>query len=1298
MPKSQLQFNGESLYCSASDLLSKCNREQNPVDRFIYVIAWSISTTRPLPFGVAPYNPILGETHHVSKGNFNVLIEQVSHHPPVTAFHATDDKENIEIISCQQPVPKFYGTSVEVKINSKGKLKFLNHGETYEMNSPNILYRILPVPGVDWVGTVNIRCPETGLVAELSYKSNHSFLGLGGNHKVIKGKIFDSSSSKVLYELDGHRDRIVKLKDRINGEVRVIYDATKVNSGLQALKNEESVWPTESLHVWSELSHAIMSKDWEKAREAKQVVEERQRELMRERESKGENWIPKHFVVSYSKELSSQNLLSLEVDQATGGVFRIVHKDWVKAKEAKQVVEERQSELKGERESKGENWVHKHFVVSYSKEGVAEGRHGDARKNVKLLVYPWFCVPVPADQFDPSFQSWNRCNMLVHSWIMNSVSECIAQSIVFMENAFDVWNDLKERFAQSDLVRISELQQEIYALKQDSRIVTEFYSALKLLWEELEIYLPMPNCSCRIRCTCEAMRAAHANHSLLHIVRFLTGLNDEFSVVKSQVLLIDPLPPLNKVFSMVLQHERQGNFYPSDESKALLNAAKSKGIDEPITQKNTQGPPITQYQALQLISLLQSSFSNPSSSTATSNQVGSVDLIGPSSINQVSQLSSAQNYSVNFNGSHCLIQNHLTKRIIGFTEMIDGLYYLKLTSKDIHAYAVDGSDKSTIPEAALTKLAPRSRKCIFLGYKQGVKGTIPYDFHNREVFISINVTHHDHILPYKPSNSQIHWHYHSSYEPDLNIPLPQENTNTRPDVVINTEPDGNINTKSEPTSPITKGLNPVSTDDIHHSPSPELSNHDNTSIPLQEPISQSPGHTTSDQHVSTHRPIRDKHAPSYLSDYVCNHSITSSNPSSSGILYPISSFHSFQHMSLVHHAFTTSITHNTEPKSYPEACKLECWKRAMNDELEALAKTGTWEIVDLPPQIKPIGSKWVYKVKYKSDGTIERHKARLVAKGYNQIEGLDFFDTFSPVAKLTTVRLLLATAAVKGWYLHQLDVINAFLHGGLQENVYMTIPEGVYSSKPNQVCKLLKSLYGLKQASRKWYEKLTSLLIKEGYSQSTADYSLFTLHSNSDFTALLFKIKDLGTLKYFLGLEVAQSREGITISQRKYCLDLLKDSGLLGSKPATTPLDPAIKISNDDSKPYEDISLYRRIIGKLLYLTNTRPDIIFATQQLSQFLHKPTVNHYNAACRVIRYLKHSPGRGLLFPRNSDLQLLGFTDADWAGCFDTRKSTTGYCFFLGFSLVSWKAKKQTTVSRSSSEVEYRALSTATCELI
>jgi hypothetical protein len=291
--------------------------------------------------------------------------------------------------------------------------------------------------------------------------------------------------------------------------------------------------------------------------------------------------------------------------------------------------------------------------------------------------------PVVVDRFDPSFRAWNRCNMLVHSWIMNSVSDSIAQSIVYMDNTLDVWNDLRERFSQADLVRISEIQQEVYALKQDSRSVTEFYSELKLLWEELEIYLPMPLCTCPQRCSCEAMRSARSNHTLLSIMRFLTGLNEQFSVVKSQILLMDPLPPMNKVFSLVLQHERQ--MTPIDDSKVLLNAAKGKapysskpssrtctfcgrgnhtvdncfqkhglpphlrksttaatsnnaliegGIDDAsISTESNNSNVITQEQAFQLISLLQNTFPSSTTLTASSDKVGSNQFSGHVSVN-----------------------------------------------------------------------------------------------------------------------------------------------------------------------------------------------------------------------------------------------------------------------------------------------------------------------------------------------------------------------------------------------------------------------------------------------------------------------------------------------------------------------------------------------------------------------------------------------------------------------------------------------------------------------------------------
>ncbi|PKI56685.1 oxysterol-binding protein-related protein 4C-like [Punica granatum] len=302
LPKSQLQCFGESVFCFGKDYLSKCASAESPLDRLTSVVAWSISTAaRPMVFGVAPYNPILGETHHVSRGNLNVLLEQVSHHPPVSALHATDDQKQLEMIWCQHPVPKFFGTSVETEVQGKRQLKLLKYGETYVMNSPKLLIRFLPVPGVDWVGHVQITCKETGLEAELSYK--YSIFG-GRNHRLIKGKIIDSSSSKTIYDIEGHWDRTVTIKDVSSGKLRLIYDAKEAISGLSTpyVEDPKGISERESAVVWGEVSRGILGKEWEKAREAKRSVEQRQRELQKERDSRGEKWAPKHFTVTHSKE------------------------------------------------------------------------------------------------------------------------------------------------------------------------------------------------------------------------------------------------------------------------------------------------------------------------------------------------------------------------------------------------------------------------------------------------------------------------------------------------------------------------------------------------------------------------------------------------------------------------------------------------------------------------------------------------------------------------------------------------------------------------------------------------------------------------------------------------------------------------------------------------------------------------------------------------------------------------------------------------------------------------------------
>ncbi|KAG8492422.1 hypothetical protein CXB51_009695 [Gossypium anomalum] len=406
-----------------------------------------------------------------------------------------------------------------------------------------------------------------------------------------------------------------------------------------------------------------------------------------------------------------------------------------------------------------------------------------------------------------------------------------------------------------------------------------------------------------------------------------------------------------------------------------------------------------------------------------------------------------------------------------------------------------------------------------------------------------------------------------------------------------------------------------------------------------------------------------------------------------------------------------------EPCCFEEAEAHQGWKQAMDDEIAMIEKNKTWELVPRPTNRKVIGVKWVYRAKQNADGSLNKLKARLVVKGFSQKYGLDYMETFAPVARLDTIRLLIALAAQKQWKIHQLDVKSAFLNGLLQEEIYIDQPQGfVVSGKEQMVYKLKKALYGLKQAPRAWYTKIDSYLLSLGFERSISEPTLYVKKKQAetqlivflyvddllvtggdrnmlaDFKAKMkdtFEMSDLGQMIYFLGMEVQQTHSGIFLGQKTFAAKILSKFSMENCKPTSTPMAVGAKLSSQEG--YEQVSEadYRSLVGFLLYLTATRPDIMYSVSVLSRFMHCCNKQHLQAAKRVLRYIKGTLSYGLKFSRNEDLKLIGYTDSDWTGSKDDMKSTSGYAFTLGSAMFCWSSKKQSIVAQSTAEAEYVA---------
>ncbi|GJV04758.1 retrovirus-related pol polyprotein from transposon TNT 1-94 [Tanacetum coccineum] len=439
-----------------------------------------------------------------------------------------------------------------------------------------------------------------------------------------------------------------------------------------------------------------------------------------------------------------------------------------------------------------------------------------------------------------------------------------------------------------------------------------------------------------------------------------------------------------------------------------------------------------------------------------------------------------------------------------------------------------------------------------------------------------------------------------------------------------------------------------------------------------------------------------------------------------------------------------------EPKNFKMAVIEDCWFQAMQDEIHEFDRLEVWELVPRPIYVMVIALKWIYKVKLDEYGDVLKNKARLVAKGYRQEEGIDFEESFAPVARIEAIRIFIANAATKNMIIYQMDVKTAFLNGDLQEEVFVSQPEGFEDQdNPTHVYRLKKALYGLKQAPRAWYDTLSKFLLANNFFKGAVDPTLFTrksgkhillvqiyvddiIFASTDHNAChifskemssKFQMSMMGQMSFFLGLQVSQSPRGIFINQAKYALETLKKYGMDLSDPVDTPMVDRLKLDEDLMGIPVDQTRFRGMVGSLMYLTASRPDLVFAVCMCARKQAKPTKKHLEAIKRIFRYLKGTINMGLWYRKDNAMSLTAYADADHAGskkhghnpkrqcyftnslcrcdhagCQDSRRSTSGSAQFLGDRLVSWSSKKQRSTAISTTEAEYIAMSGCCAQIL
>lgn len=428
-----------------------------------------------------------------------------------------------------------------------------------------------------------------------------------------------------------------------------------------------------------------------------------------------------------------------------------------------------------------------------------------------------------------------------------------------------------------------------------------------------------------------------------------------------------------------------------------------------------------------------------------------------------------------------------------------------------------------------------------------------------------------------------------------------------------------------------------------------------------------------------------------------------------------------------------------EPGSYKEAMKSDhakSWEEACRKEVKNIEEMGVWDIVDRPKDAPVVGGRWHFKIKLNPDGSIAKFKARYVAKGYTQTEGVDYTETFAPTGRLASFRALVSIAASKGWEIHAMDAIAAFLNSVLQETIYMELPEGLFDKEraAGKVARLRKALYGLKQSAKCWSDEIKEKFVSMGMEQNPLDHCLW-YRQNTDGEILVYlhvddmaitgscinqfkqevklkwRMEDLGLAHRIVGIELRRNPDGsYDISQPAMIQSVIERFGMEGCKATSTPFPGGVKVYKSTEQERTEMSMkkypYRSVVGCLMYIAIcTRPDIAYAVGVLSQHLEHPSIKHWFLAMHVIRYLSGTRSLGIHYGKG-ECQVGGLqswhypvchSDSDWAGDPNTRRSTTGYLFKMNGGAISWKSRLQPTVSLSSTEAEYRATTEAGQEI-